>query len=557
MQFPSASPARDAPRDRQIALTMNSGAYIKEKPGATSPSEAAPVQSIRATPLRGAGLCLRNGSLTVCALGLLFLELVHRPLWHTDIWGHLSYGRWIWQHGALPCTEPLMPLAAGVPMVDTAWLSQLLGYGLFEQFGPASMQWYYAACITLAVGLLIHAVVRTTGSLLAGFLAAALFLVLDYQQLLVVRPQLVGLVCFAALLSRLASGTPRASDWYLIPLAFVLWANLHGSVIVGLLLLATFGVGHALDIFRRTRRFGPVFADNEVRRLMLLLGLACVATLINPYGVHLYPAILGVARNANVHALIEWQPLTWSMSQGKAATFATLLLIGVWLTSPRRITGTEFLLVGGLGLSALLTSRMILWWAPVVAWTVAVHLAAIWRRWSAAASNPVPSLRWTILAAGWLTGCLLLVPGMQRHRALADASGHAETQLLRRSVASSTPVDLVEYLRSHPPEGQVFNTFEWGDFLLWAGPPGLQVFTASHVHLIPRPVWQDSLVIVRHAPGWQDLLERYGVRTLILNRRRHRALINRLRKAADEWRIDYVDGLSVVIVRNRQGSVHD
>ena len=52
----------------------------------------------------------------IVALGGLFVFLSHRPLWHTDLWGHLAYGRWMWEHGALPATEPFMPLAREVPI---------------------------------------------------------------------------------------------------------------------------------------------------------------------------------------------------------------------------------------------------------------------------------------------------------------------------------------------------------------------------------------------------------------------------------------------------------
>ena len=40
-------------------------------------------------------------------VGLVYLFFCLRPLWHTDVWGHLSYGRLIWQTQSLPITEPL------------------------------------------------------------------------------------------------------------------------------------------------------------------------------------------------------------------------------------------------------------------------------------------------------------------------------------------------------------------------------------------------------------------------------------------------------------------
>ncbi|HET6423976.1 MAG TPA: hypothetical protein VFG20_09855, partial [Planctomycetaceae bacterium] len=80
--------------------------------------------------------------LTACValLGIVFFVFCVRPLWHTDLWGHLAYGKLIATLRALPSTEPLMPLAKGVPVIDTAWLSQLIGYGTVTTLGLAGLQ---------------------------------------------------------------------------------------------------------------------------------------------------------------------------------------------------------------------------------------------------------------------------------------------------------------------------------------------------------------------------------------------------------------------------------
>ena len=73
------------------------------------------------TPRHACGFAL------VISVAYWFFSIL--PIWHTDVWGHLSYGRFIWNAKSLPATEPLLPLSQGIPFVDTAWLSQLIGYG--------------------------------------------------------------------------------------------------------------------------------------------------------------------------------------------------------------------------------------------------------------------------------------------------------------------------------------------------------------------------------------------------------------------------------------------
>ena len=69
------------------------------------------------------------------ALAAVFALASFLPLWHTDVWGHLSYGRWIVETRSLPETEPLLPLCEGVRFIDTAWLSDhsLIAVALDEE----------------------------------------------------------------------------------------------------------------------------------------------------------------------------------------------------------------------------------------------------------------------------------------------------------------------------------------------------------------------------------------------------------------------------------------
>src|SRR5690606_17362526 len=111
------------------------------------------------------------------------------PVWHTDIWRPLSYARWILQHRTVPATEPLLPLAQAMPFVDIAWLSQLIGYGMFQTYGIHGIQFLSAACVIAAGALLAFSILRRTGNSGAALLTLAAFYWGTYQQILVVRPQ--------------------------------------------------------------------------------------------------------------------------------------------------------------------------------------------------------------------------------------------------------------------------------------------------------------------------------------------------------------------------------
>ncbi len=59
--------------------------------------------------------------------------------------------------------------------------------------------------------------------------------------------------------------------------------------------------------------------------------------------------------------------------------------------------------------------------------------------------------------------------------------------------AANTPVGAAAHLVKNPPVGQIFNTYEWGDYLGFAGPRGMKVFVNSHAHLVHPDIWKHYL----------------------------------------------------------------
>lgn len=489
-----------------------------------------------------------TGFAALMAVTFIFFNLM--PLSHTDLWGHLNYGRYIWQHGFVPSTEPVMPLSQGVPFIDSAWLTQLLGYGAFQIAGKAAIAFLYALSITVCVGLLVRQVHSRTRSVAAAFATWSMLLWVNWQQTLVVRPQLAGYVLFCLLLVLLTRRSWSKSTSIAVPVIFALWANMHGSFIMGLCLLGAFTVGRAIDLLRRTGRLKSLVRDDRFRRLVVALELAAVATLLNPYGLSLYSEVLTFGSNPNLLAIIEWSPLSLRMLQGQAAALCALLLIVAYRFSPRRASAAELFALAGLGGGALWSSRLILWWAPVAVYYLALHGWASWRKWRrlelVPEALPTASL-WTLAAGGLCVIAFEMSPfgGVLLDKALGR---DAEKRISRVVVSDMTPVGAAEYLVKHPPQGLVFATYEISDYLLWAGSPNMQLFVSSHAHLATEEVWTDYLSVINQSSGWEDLLRRYGIHWLVLDEKVRGSMITRLREGT-EWKLMFKDDRSAVFRR--------
>lgn len=370
------------------------------------------------------------------------------------------------------------------------------------------------------------------------------FLLVEWQQLAVVRPQLGGLLCYVALLVLLTSRRWRRTNWIIVSGLFVVWANLHGSFLVGLAVLAAFCAGRAFDVIRRCRRAAAVLHDTRVRRYFLLAEIAAVAALLNPYGIDLYAETFSVASNANLADLVEWGPLHLRMRQGQAAALAALALMFLYRFSPRRISTSEVLLLVGFGGAALWISRMIVWWAPPAAYLMVLHGGAILKQ----RRTPRDESDTAAARPSWAVATIGLVWIFFAYTPFGVTLLHGKPPESRAAHSDETPIGAVQRLNEHPPEGLIFNTYEWGDYLLWAGPDDVEVFVASHAHLVPEEVWDDYMHVINVGSNWESVLERYGVNTVVIDTARRATLIGALRDD-DDWQVDYEDSRSVVFVR--------
>lgn len=468
-----------------------------------------------------------------------------QPLHHTDLWGHLAYGRLIWQTGRIPRTEPFMPLARGIPLIDTAWLSQVAGYLVTSRFGPAGIQFIHAAAVALCFACVALASYRITRNVPATVAGLALFASLSWYQFQIARPQTAGALCYCMLLAVLIAPRWCRPYFLAVPALFCVWANLHGSFVMGIALLGCASLGRAIEVARRTRSAAAATRDAVFKRLALLTLLAALAGLANPYGWRVYAEVLSFSRNPNLTDVIEWQPLALGTRQGKIAVGAALALLIAWALSPRRLRAAELLAVVGLGVATFASARMIVWWAPLVAVSCARHALAAWGRLRPisrhAAGRSQRTVSWMVAAIVVAATSLVVTPlGMQ------VLSGRECG--LDEAVSAQTPVAATAWLRAHPPAGQVFNSYAWGDYLIWAGPPNVPVFVTSQAHLVPPPVWRDYMSVIGLSPRWRDILDEYGVQVVLIDQRRRERLVERLDQDR-HWHRAYADRIAVIFTR--------
>jgi hypothetical protein len=296
-----------------------------------------------------------NGTLVmvVAAFAIVMLAALRHAL-VVDGWLALVSGREISQHG-LPSHDMLAVWTHGRRWVDQQWLAQLLFYWLWRVGG-------------FKLALLVHALL-TTGALagaaalsrrLGGTARSATWICLPvlvayYPEAAVMRPQSFAYPLFVAVLWLLVTDarSPSRRVFATFPL-LVLWANLHGSVLLGAGLVSLAGLVGIVGSLRAEAR------QLSRRSLALAVGpWACL--LVSPYALHLpgyYEKIL--LGGDFSHFVTEWAPTTLTAA---TAPVYLLVLAGMWLLgrAGARVSAFEKLALLATGLLAFQALRNTAW----------------------------------------------------------------------------------------------------------------------------------------------------------------------------------------------------
>lgn len=488
-----------------------------------------------------------NSAVFTLVIGFVFIVFGNMRLWHTDLWDHVNYGNVIRTGGEIPETEPLLELADGVQMTNLAWLSQLGFSMLADVAGLPALQFCYGLLIAACLVFVAYGTVRNSSSALAGILAVGFLIGVNLPQFLVIRPQLVGMVFYCAILAW-AIGRPVVSTWTFLCFAvmFAIWANCHGSFTLGLTLLGLTAIGRFADVLTASKSLRVTLRDPNLLRLVLLIQVCAITVLFNPYGLDAYFETFRVAANPNIDSMYEWDALTLRTAQGQRVAAGTVLLLMALKMTPRRLRAFEFLVLALFGSLALWSQRMITWWAPAAAIITSVHVAA-WVRSSHGIRRPTEprtaSGLWTVASLGL---CWILFSftnfGIQVVR--------GKTPEPAAMVSQQTPVAMVDWLNAQEslPAGLVYIPAEWAGYVMHDGPTDIRSMVNLHVHVIPKEVWTDYLRLLSGPSDWSALLDRYRINLVVVDQERQPRLLEKL-QSSEEWRTEYMDRQSAVFAR--------
>jgi len=232
----------------------------------------------------------------------------------TDLGWHLRIGEDIAATGKAPIVNYYNYTLADQNWVDHEWLFNLIMASVHKVGDFLALHIFFVVIILGAVILnwrRVRLLLGETAVVKYGSLVLLILGVWASTPHFGLRVQEFG-VLMLILLLYIISLYPRTRRWlWSIPLFFVLWANMHGSFLLGLGILGIYTLYAIFQpIWGRWRYFKPflgyLFSKRDKIALAAIFGLSVAATLINPYGFQLYAFLGGYTDTLYMSYIQEW-----------------------------------------------------------------------------------------------------------------------------------------------------------------------------------------------------------------------------------------------------------
>lgn len=496
----------------------------------------------------------------ILALVVVFF-ICMRPVAITDFWWQAKTGELILQNGAIPRTDPFSWTAAGQPWLIHEWLTEVVLYLILTHLPDWTLLVWKSGLAALACGLVLARSWMRSGSLVLGIGAAvaAGFVLRNYTD---VRPQMVTFVLLAGILLALdvyREGGLRRLPW-ILPGVFALWANLHGAVVVGLLLIALWVVGDALEHW--------VYRERSPGLAALALGVAAsgIALGLNPNGFHLYtyPFVVLGGHSRVMDYIVEWQSPDFHSAVWRPFEYLLLGTLGILAlarSGVRRVRWGDVLVLLAMAHAALLSRRNTAPFALVAAPLLASALGGLWRE-----AEPLRLIREAgrlpaARATGAIVLCAALVMLLYVELPRDTPLGWDPAQLVHPdewfeyAVKMNTfPQDAVRQMKERNLwPGPMYNDYDWGGYLIWSLYPQRKVFIdgRTEIYYGRRPgenesPFDDEITIHMARPKWQEALDRRGVRVVLT---RHQGALFRALAASPRWELVFAGMVEAVFTR--------
>lgn len=424
----------------------------------------------------------------------------------SDLGRHLALGNYMLNERVIPTRDLLSHTRAGLSRPPYEWLAQIAFTLAHRLLGLDGIILLTSLVIALTVALVYRYAHLRNGSALVAIILT--FIAAGASSIhWLPRPHIFTillLTIWIELLDQTAKG--KYIKLYLFPLLMLLWVNVHGGFVYGFLAWVAYFAGWILET-RRGR------SEKQIGRKLIIIGISSLAaTILTPDLWRNWEAVLNNRSTFILNRTIE--TMRPNLTDPSVLPFTILLIYAILLFAVnwRTVKMDHFFLLAGLGVMSLLMARNI----PLFAIAAAPILSGV------NAGSISSSRAWTRIEqrfAGfgqtasqsiWSYAAALLVIFYFSSFFLKNG------QPVYQFDPTVFPVEAVNFIKENPQEGNMFNEFNWGGYLLYRLWPKYSVFLDSQSDFYGEELMREYDQIMNTDNGWKNLFEKYQVVWMIV-----------------------------------------
>jgi hypothetical protein len=111
------------------------------------------------------------------------------------------------------------------------------------------------------------------------------------------------------------------------------------------------------------------------------------------------------------------------------------------------------------------------------------------------------------------------------------------------------PVQAVDWLQENPQDGNMFNHFVWGGYILYRMWPAEVVFIDGQTDFYGEVLMREYIEVISLSEGWEEILDKHDVSWMVIPR--DEVLAKHLYSIEDDaWNVIYEDKTAVIFRRD-------
>jgi hypothetical protein len=485
---------------------------------------------------------------------LVFTPLSMKILGDAGIGWHIRTGQEILATHAIPLVDPFSA-QIHKPWIAWEWLYDVIVGRLELSAGLNGVVWFTAVVIAAVFAAVFRLLVKHGTDVLVALLLTLLAMSASTIHFLA-RPHVLSwlfvLIWLWILDSRESDEHHSDKRLWLLPLLMLIWVNVHGGFLLGLVLLGIFWLGSVwtwlrLKESRIEESLQKIAAGKRVRQLTLVGLASAVASLVNPYGRQLHAHIYDYLSNRFfMDHIDEFQSPNFHGIAQKC--FLVLLLITVATLACRgnRLRLSQTLLITFAVYAALYSSRNIpissIFLAAIVGPLMSLPVTEGFVQRMGVMDSTRRGYLWPIVAAA-ATLMIALNGGRIGSKPLMET--HFDARRM--------PVDAVSFVAQSRVRGPVLSPDYWGGYLIYRLYPTNKVVIDDRHDFYGEPFLRSYLTMMHVEPGWEDFF-RWRSSCLVLPRS---AVLSVVLSKTSEWKPVYSDDVAIVFVRSQMEEDRD